>query len=121
MPACTSIANHKGTNLASLGSPASPDRAMPNQNSHSPDISREFGGQEDVGYSPPPPTSPTSPESLVANDAAHELVRYGSLQGCWGFRFSDPLDFLIPIIVDDRISHSVIKLPKVQKKIYSRL
>jgi hypothetical protein len=55
MPACTSIANHKGTNLAALGSPASPDRAMPNQNSHSPDISREFGGQEDVGYSPPTP------------------------------------------------------------------
>jgi ribonuclease HI len=38
-----------------------------------------------------------------ANVAAHELALYGSSQGFRGFWFSDPPDFLIPVIVDDRI------------------
>jgi ribonuclease HI len=38
-----------------------------------------------------------------ANVAAHELARYGSSQGFRGFWFSDPPDFLVPVIVDDRI------------------
>jgi hypothetical protein len=38
-----------------------------------------------------------------ANVAAHELARYGSSQGFRGFWFSDPPDFLVDVIVDDRI------------------
>jgi hypothetical protein len=38
-----------------------------------------------------------------ANDAAHELARFGPTQGARVLWFSDSPDFLIPIIVDDRV------------------
>jgi hypothetical protein len=38
-----------------------------------------------------------------ANGAAHELARFSSLQGARVFWFTDPPDFLIPVIVKDRV------------------
>jgi ribonuclease HI len=40
--------------------------------------------------------------SREAKVAAHELARYGSMQGVRVFWFSDP-PFLLPVIVDNRV------------------
>jgi hypothetical protein len=37
------------------------------------------------------------------NGAAHELARFGSTQGAMVFWFSDPPNFLISLIIDDRV------------------
>ena len=38
-----------------------------------------------------------------ANAAAHELARNGSTHSVRMFWFSDPPEFLVPVIVDDRV------------------